>query len=297
MEGYHASVLVKEIIGTLAEQGGLEDQWFIDATLGDGGHSLELLRQGIKVLGIDQDPNALQRAQERFVSEGIDQTRFKLVRSNFENLKDIVLQTENTSYIGILFDLGVSSLQLEDSERGFSFAKLGPLDMRMDPNLEVTAADLVNGLEKGKLYELFSRLGEERNATRFAEALVSARQVAPIRTTRQLAEILEKVVGGKRQKIHPATKVFQALRMAVNAEREVLANVLPQSLEVIQKNGFIFIISFHSLEDRIAKTTFKLWQNQGLGEVITKKPIVPSLEEVRSNPRSRSAKLRIFKKL
>src|SRR3989338_200152 len=295
LEGYHRSVLLGEAIDALEVK---RDEWYLDCTLGDGGHSLEIIKRDGKVVGIDTDPEALARAQKRFSEEGIKEDRFKLVLGNFRDLKNLLPasqrgeQTE-TKFAGVLFDLGVSSLQLETPERGFSFGKEGPLDMRMDPSLQVQAKDLLQVLSRKELYELFKNLGEEKYSWALANALVSARE---IKTTVELARMVERGVGGKRDKVHPATRVFQALRIAVNSELDSLSEALPQALEVLNKNGRIVVISFHSLEDRIVKNLFKRWKSEGMGEVITKKPVMPSKMEVDENPRSRSAKMRIFQK-
>ncbi|MBI2600904.1 16S rRNA (cytosine(1402)-N(4))-methyltransferase RsmH [Candidatus Daviesbacteria bacterium] len=298
MEGYHKSVLLSEVLEYLEVKQG---RWYVDCTLGDGGHSLGILKRGGKIIGIDTDQEALDRASGRFKQEGIEQDNFKLVKGNFRDLKQILKQTDTDQIIlaGILFDFGVSSLQLESPERGFSFNSEGPLDMRMDKNLAVTAADLVNGLNKGELYELFSKLGEERFARPLAEAIVGTRAITKFNTTKQLADLVTGVYrrfGIKNTKIHPATKVFQALRMAVNDELGVIRDGLGQVSEVIGSSGRIVTISFHSLEDRIVKNTFKEWQEQGLGQIVIKRPVVPNEDEVIKNPRSRSAKLRAFEK-
>lgn len=291
MEGYHKSVLLREVLEGLRVEKG---EWYLDCTLGDGGHSLEIIRRGGKVLGLDVDPDALERVKDRFKSGGIGFDQYNLVRGNFRSLKNLTQTANLDQFKGVLFDLGVSSLQLQTPQRGFSFSKAGPLDMRMDPTLEVAALDLVNALGKGELYELFSKYGGEYSR-RFVEAVVSARKIKRIESTTELAEILEKVAG-KRGKIHPATKVFQALRIAVNDELNAITEALPQALEVTKRNGCILVISFHSLEDRIVKTVFRDWESAGFGQIVTKKPIIPSIEETRDNPRARSAKLRIFKK-
>ncbi len=302
MAEVHEPVLLREAIDALGITSG---EWYIDATVGLGGHALGILRQGGNVLGLDVDPEALERARKRLIEAGFDEKRFVLVKGNFRDLKKISLQTE-TEISGILFDLGVSSLQLDSPSRGFSFLKSGPLDMRMDPDLTVSALDLLKGLNKGELYELFTKLGEEKFARSLARALVGAGQIT---TTKDLAELVEEVYkrssrayalrkhGIRTWRIHPATKVFQALRIAVNDELNSLREALPQALEVIQKNGHIVVISFHSLEDRIVKTSFREWEALGFGRVLTKKPIVPTKAEVDYNPRSRSAKMRVFVKL
>ncbi len=286
MEDFHKPVLLREVLDRLDIR---VNAWYLDATLGDGGHSLGILEKGGNIVGIDVDPEAIKRAGVR-LGKIAQLDRFKLLSGNFRNLKDLV---GDKKFAGVLFDLGVSSLQLEDPKRGFSFLKDGPLDMRMDPTLEVKALDLINGLNKGELYELFTKLGEEKNAFRIVDALVSSREVNPIQTTTQLAGIIERSAR-RRGKIHPATKIFQALRIAVNDEQNALHGALPEALEVLEENGKIIVISFHSLEDRIVKVRFKEWEALNFGVVYTKKPITPSNDEIKNNPRSRSAKMRVF---
>ncbi len=300
--GYHASVLSKEVIDALVPPGVADRDaggWFIDATLGDGGYSIEIMARGGKVVGIDVDPQALERVRNRFESLGIDQGNYVLIQGNFRDIDNLILsQTEiaGKKFTGVVFDLGVSSLQLEAPERGFSFAREGKLDMRMDPTLQVQALDLVNVLNKGELNDLFTKYGEEKLARQLADALVSARQIAPFETTLELADVVERVYRrvGIREKIHPATRVFQALRIAVNDELNALKEGLAGALSLTKNNGHILVISFHSLEDRIVKNTFTEWKDAGFGQILTKKPIEASEEEVQANPRSRSAKLRIF---
>lgn len=294
MGGYHKSVLTKEALDFLNIE---KNHWYLDCTLGDGGHSLEILKRGGRVVGIDVDPQALERAKKRLQGEGYSEQDFKLIQGNFRDLKNLIAQTElaDQKFVGAIFDLGVSSLQLETPQRGFSFAKEGPLDMRMNPALEVKALDLISILSRKELYELLKNLGEEKYSRRLADALVLARKVSPFQTTKQLADFVQRVVGGRKDKIHPATKVFQALRIAVNDELGALEEGLSQLKEKIEKNGHIVVISFHSLEDRITKISFRQWQDLGLGQALTKKPIVPKEEEIRENSRSRSAKLRVFK--
>lgn len=299
---YHNSVLLKEVMGALDPAYGgvnIRDAWYIDCTLGDGGHSIEIIKRGGKVVGIDVDPQALGRVQERFKElgySGILGERIKLVQGNFRDVKNLIKQTDkpNQKFAGAIFDLGVSSVQIETPERGFSFSKEGPLDMRMDPTLQVRALDLINAGGRKELNELFSRLGEEKYSRRLADALVLAREVRSITTTGELAEIVERAV--VRRDKHPATQVFQALRIAVNDELGALQEGLDQTIDLIEKNGGIVVISFHSLEDRIVKFTFRRWEEQGLGKIITTKPIVPKDNEIRNNPRSRSAKMRVFKR-
>lgn len=304
---YHKPVLFNQVIGNIV--GDQVEGWYLDGTLGDGGYSVEILRRGGKVVGVDVDIEALQRAEARFNEEGFAKGNYVLVQGNFRDLITLIDQqipiqsgqTEinNIRFKGIILDLGVSSLQLEDPERGFSFIRNGPLDMRMDKSLQVTAADLLNILSRKELNELFSKLGEEKYSRGVADAIVSARSVNKITTTGELAEIVARVYrkyGVRPGKIHPATKVFQALRIIVNDELGVIEAVLPQTLDLLEKDGKLGIIAFHSLEDRIIKNTFKDWEEKDLGEIETKKPLEADEEEVGENPRSRSAKLRIFRK-
>lgn len=293
MEGYHKPVLVMEVLNYLRVEKGF---WYIDATLGDGGITVEILRRGGKVVGVDVDPQAILRAEERLKTSGFGNDDFRLILGNFRELKTLILQTDikEQDFKGIIFDLGVSSLQLETSERGFSFLRSGPLDMRMDPTLGVTALDLIKVLTRKELYEIFSQMGEEKLARRIADAAYSARQV--IKTTGDLANLIRDVYRRsaiKKSRIDPATKVFQALRIIVNDELKSLKEGLLQAREVI-KNGRILVISFHSLEDRIVKDTFGRWDDQGLGRILTEQPITVSESEVEKNPRSRSARLRVF---
>ncbi len=304
MEGYHSTVLLKETIEALEIKQG---SWYLDCTLGDGGTSCEILGLGGRIVGIDVDPEALERTRERFERLGVEKSKYRLIRGNFRELENLILQIpiesgqtgqKDHKFKGAIFDLGVSSLQLETPQRGFSFSQNGPLDMRMDPSLGVRAIDLVNVLLRKELYELFSKLGEEKLAGPIASALVLARPLG-IKTTEDLADLVLGVYrkhGFFNSKTNPATKVFQALRIAVNGELDSLEEALTQALEVLEKNGIIVMISFHSLEDRIIKYTFKKWQDLGFGHVKSKKPISPSALELETNPRSRSSKLRVFNK-
>lgn len=290
MEGYHESVLLREVSGFLDVKVG---KWYLDCTLGDGGHALEVLKLGSKVIGLDVDPEAIKRAGQRFRKAGFTDKDFKIICGNF---RDLQTATEGQSFSGVYFDLGVSSLQLESPDRGFSFRQKGPLDMRMDPNLQVTALDLIKALNKGELYEIFSKFGEEKYSRQLADVIVSSREIT---STKDLADLVERYYqrrGIKVGKIHPATKIFQALRIVVNDELNVLKEALSQVLEILESNGKVVVISFHSLEDRIVKSYFRQWQDNGLGFNLIKKPIQPQAAEVLSNPRSRSARLRVFQK-
>ena len=312
---------------------------YIDATVGDGGHTAEILKKGGIVLGLDRDEMAIERTRQRFETE-IEKGKLTLMKSNFDKLNEIVASFAPVSSLakfarspspiaiapgkplaalgvasdgssltrkfanfanfggakptdkgfdGILFDLGMSSGQIEESGRGFSFQKDEPLDMRMDPELAVTAADLVNGLGKKELFELFVKLGQVERAKAVAEAIVRGRREKPIKTTAELAGLVEKVLPRK-GRLHPATKVFMALRMAVNDELGSLERALPQATELLASEGRLAVISFHEGEDRIVKRFFR--ENCQLEE-INRKPIQAGADEVNVNPRARSAKLRI----
>lgn len=280
LDHLHQSILVDEIISILKPT---PKKIFIDATLGDGGHTQKLLEKGALIIGIDQDQDALNRATKRL---NLPQPNFILIKDNFQNLTSICQKIKFDSVDGILFDLGVSTHQLLEPKRGFSFVE-GPLDMRMDKKLGVTAADLVNGLTQKELADLFFTLGDERRARVYASRIATSRLKKPITTTKELADII--AFNSPRGKHHPATKVFQALRMAVNLEREVLQDTLPQAVSLLKKGGVLCVISFHSGEDRLVKDFLKVQTNL---KIINQKPIVPSPAEIKANPRSRSAKLR-----
>lgn len=300
---FHLPALLNEVVGFLNIK---KSGKYIDATVGGGGDAQAILKLEGEVLGIDCDPEAIKSAGEylsfacppRSVYMNVANTSWRLVRGNFKDLRKIALANDFGKVDGILFDLGISSHQLETPERGFSFNLAGPLDMRMDPDLEVTAADLVNGLNKGELKELFSKLGQEHHAGRIAEAICRARGKAPIKTCNQLAEIIIKTwpKKGKFARIHPATRVFQALRIAVNDELNNLRQTLPQAVEILNPGGRLVVISFHSGEDRIVKQFLKDRQKDGEVQILTKKPVRPTKQEIEQNPRSRSAKLRAAEK-
>ncbi len=301
----HIPVLYQEVLAGLQVKPGGQ---YIDATLGAGGHAAGILSASApdgRLLGIDADPAALAVARERLAEFG---QRATLVRGNFAALTEIATRHGFQPVDGILFDLGLSSLQLEAAGRGFSFQREGPLDMRFDPTLETTAAHLVNRLPEAELADILFRYGEERQGRRIARAIVRAR---PIRTTTQLAEVVKRATG-RRRKIHPATKTFQALRMAVNDELPALETALSQALDLLAPDGRLLVIAFHSLEDRLVKIFFRresrdcicppelpicMCQHRARLEILTKKPIRPSASEVRANPRSRSARLRIARRL
>ena len=278
----HIPVLFQSVIEFLAPQPGGR---YVDGTLGAGGHTAGILDGSAptgRVLGLDADPQALAVAATNLARYG---DRVTLQHSNFANLKQVAAEQGFVPANGILLDLGLSSMQLTDAERGFSFQTEGALDMRFNPDDPDTAADLVNTFDEKELADLIFEYGEERASRRIARAIVNAR---PIATAAQLAAVIEKAVG-RHGRLHPATRTFQALRIQVNRELEVLEEVLPQIVEVLAIQGRVVIITFHSLEDRMVKHFFR--QSEQL-RVLTKHPVRPTRAEALSNPRSRSAKLR-----
>lgn len=305
----HISVLLEEVL-SLFEEKTLDT--FIDGTLGLGGHSEAILNAHPEIkrlIGIDQDDNALSYARERLAPW---QAKVKIAKGNFSEITRIAKENGSEEADGILLDIGVSSIQLDKAERGFSFMREGPLDMRMDPASDLTAEGIINGYSESELSTLFWRYGEEPQSKRAAKMIVEARKKEPITTTLQLASILEPLVPKYKQRIHPATLIFQALRIAVNDELGVLQQLLPAALNMLKPNGVLAIISFHSLEDRIVKEFFREQASDkvstsGIGgmfldkepavKILTRKPLTASDLEISNNPRSRSAKLRAIEKL
>jgi|SRR3989338_2465943 len=287
----HKPVLTFEILEYLKVAPGKK---FIDATVGEGGHTVEIAKLGGRILGIDQDPAILEKAQSRIQIAGYED-QITLTQGNFRDIDKIANEYGFTNVDGILFDLGMSSWQLEISGRGFTFQKDEPLDMRMDSRLSVTAADLLNGLTRNELEKLLQKFGEEKRAFRIASLIARARSLKPFRTTHDLVGVVEKAIREK-GRIHPATRVFQALRIAVNDEIDNLRSALPRAFEILSDGGRLAIVSFHSLEDREVKDFSVRMEKRRLGRILTEKPIFPSGEEVSQNPRSRSAKLRVLEK-
>jgi 16S rRNA (cytosine1402-N4)-methyltransferase len=307
----HVPVLLKEAIDFLAvRRGGT----YIDVTVGLGGHSYEIARRlGAPghLIGVDKDPAALERARERLQSvvgrpssvvgenqgQKNDWPTIELRHESFSDLADDQGPTTKDGVDGILADLGVSSLQFGDPARGFSFQAEGPLDMRMNPQSELTAEQVVNHFDERKLADVIYEFGEERRSRRIARAIVRSR---PIRTTAQLAEIVSAAARPMNQaerRIHPATRTFQALRIFVNHELDDLRVLLNSAPQLLKPGGRIVIISFHSLEDRIVKDGFREGVKQGHYRLLTKKPVIPNEEEIDRNPRARSAKLRAAERI
>ena len=267
---------------------------YLDATVGLGGHALEIARQLTtgRLVGLDRDAGALQIARERLKEFA---GRVVLVQADFSKVDEVARELNVAPVKGILADLGVSSLQLDTAERGFSFRFAGPLDMRMDSRIARTAADIVNETAETELADLLYRLGEERDSRRIARAIVRAR---PIRSTEQLATVVAGVRFSRgRQKLHPATKTFLALRIAVNRELEELGQFLDRAPATLAPGGRWVVLSYHSLEDRLVKQEFRRWAREGVVTVLTRKVVRPSEAEIAANPRARSAKMRVAEKL
>jgi len=292
----HEPVLLKEVMGFLDPAPG---EVIIDATVGGGGHAREVMRRispGGTLIGIDKDPESLKIAHERLKpSEG----SFRLINKDFRALKEITENINIREVDGVLFDLGISSIQVEAGERGFSIKNNGPLDMRMDRNDGLTARDLVNSLSEDELARLIRDYGEERYHRRIAGAIVRERRKKEILTTAELAGVICGSIprGNRRGRIHPATRTFQALRISVNDELRAIEDALEETPTVLKKGGRLCVISFHSLEDRIAKNALREYKARGVFRVLTKKPVRAGEEEVSRNPRARSARLRAAVKL
>ena len=310
MEFKHKSVLLEETIEGLRVK---PDGIYVDGTLGGAGHAREVcarLSAKGRFIGIDQDQDAIIAAGERLAGYG---ERVTIIRSNYCYMVDELKKLGIRQVDGILLDLGVSSYQLDNEERGFSYRTDAPLDMRMDQRQTRTAADIINGYEEKELYRIIRDYGEDKFAKNIAKHIVAARQKAPIRTTGELTEIIRQSIPMKMQALggHPAKRTFQAVRIELNRELDVLRESLDGMIDILSDGGRICVITFHSLEDRIVKTIFRKNENPCIcppdfpvcvcgkkprGKVITKKPILPGKEEQEENPRSKSAKLRIFER-
>lgn len=304
-EFFHEPVMLEEVLEwLLVERRGV----YVDGTVGGGGHAEAILKNTDAMLvGIDWDDDALAFAEKRLRKFG---SRKILIKENFVNLKAILERLNIEKVNGVLLDLGVSSHQLDAAERGFSFSQQAPLDMRMNRELEVSAYDMVNRFAQHELEKIIRGYGEEKMAARIARAISNRRRIAPIRTTTELADIVTSCVplNYKRQKIHPATKTFQALRIAVNGELDNIRPAVHAAVESLNVGGRLCVISFHSLEDRLVKTALRdlaetcvcpkdvpvcVCQKKAQVKILTKKALTPTAAEMQNNPRSRSAKLRV----
>jgi 16S rRNA (cytosine1402-N4)-methyltransferase len=307
MTFHHKPVLLEEAIDALNIR---PDGLYVDATLGGGGHAQELLKRTslkAQLLGIDRDSEAIFFTKNKLSEFG---PRFRALKGNYRDIKKLLYDAGVNQVDGILLDLGVSSFQLDTERRGFSFHGSAPLDMRMDSEQKLRAQDLLNTLPKEELEAIIKEYGDEPKARKIAEQIVKYREQKPLETTDELANIVESVYRGRRGKTHPATKTFQAIRIAVNDELGGLKDFLPQAIQLLNKGGRLAIISFHSLEDAIVKRFFKELtgkreklnkygakpQSVNFYKLITNKPITPTADEIGANPRARSAKLRILEK-
>lgn len=309
MDFAHASVLIQESMGLLKPRPG---ERYLDGTLGGGGHAEEILLRSSpdgRVLGLDWDEDALRAAAERLSRFG---DRLTLRRANFAEATEILADINWSHVNGVLLDLGVSSHQFDAAERGFSFQAAAPLDMRMDRRQPLTALEIVNSFPESQIAKIISDYGEEPRARRIAAAIARERKDRAIETTIDLADLIVRVKGKRNRAHHPATQTFQALRIAVNRELEMLKSFLEYGYELLQPGGRMVIISFHSLEDRLVKTAFRKWSEECIcpprtlrcecgwsqkARRLTRKPIIASAEEVRANPRARAAKLRAVVRL
>jgi 16S rRNA (cytosine1402-N4)-methyltransferase len=310
-ENIHLTVVKRETVELLEIR---DEGIYLDATLGLGGHAEAILQanETVSLIAVDQDPAALTLAGERLDRFG-DRVRF--INSNFSELSSILKDLNIEKVDGIVADLGVSSLQLDSEQRGFSFRFDAPLDMRMNPDAETpTAAELLEELSEEEIANLIYKYGEERFSRRIARRIVERREAGtPVRTTKELAELAERSVKrNPKDKVHPATRTFQALRIAVNRELEILEQFLKDGVDSLKTDGRFAVITFHSLEDRIVKQTFQRLSGKCFCpprmpvcicgavkkiEIVTRKPVTPSDDEIRQNPRSRSAKLRVIRRI
>jgi 16S rRNA (cytosine1402-N4)-methyltransferase len=306
---YHTPVLLNEVVTQLAPRsGGL----YVDGTLGGGGHAAAVLEASApdgRLIGLDWDEEAISAARERLKTY---EARVQIVQACFAELEEVLMRVGATTLDGVLFDLGVSSRQFDEPSRGFSFQHNGPLDMRMSRSLKVSARDVLQMASVDELIRIFTEYGEERRAKAIARAIDRERQTHPIETTLQLVGLVERVLGPKRSSTHPATRVFQALRIHVNHELENLERGLEAAVQALKSGGRVAVISFHSLEDRLVKQYFGrlsitcvcppglpkcVCGKKQIVKVLTRKPITASDAEVAVNPRARSAKLRVAEKI
>lgn len=306
MEFNHTTVLLNETVDSINVK---KDGIYADLTLGGGGHSALILEKGGNVIGIDRDITAIENARERFKGE-----KFTAVHSNFSDIKEIAKSLGIEKFDGIIADLGVSSPQLDDAERGFSYMQDAPLDMRMDRREKLTAREVVNTYSSEELFRVISTYGEERWASRIVNFIIEERKKASIETTFQLVDIIKAAIplSARKDGPHPAKRTFQAIRIEVNGELKILENTIRDSVELLKKGGRMGIITFHSLEDRIVKTTFASLEkgctcpkdfpmcvcgNRPTVKTVSRKPLTPTEKEINENPRARSSKLRTVEKI
>ncbi len=294
----HTPVMLDEVIQYLKLAPG---QIIVDATLGTGGHSFEILKRitpGGKLIGIDRDEDSIDICRQR-LSEFKDSCEF--VHANFVDLDQVLERLAIEKIDGIVFDLGISTYQLRNAQRGFSFQQEGPLDMRLDKSSYISAYDLVNSLNENEISQLLWNFGQERWHNRIARLLVAERRNEPIATTKQLADLVMRAIPYRYRKsyyrIHPATRTFQAVRIAVNREIEILESAIKKAVAYLKKQARICVISFHSLEDRAIKHTFRALKAERLIEIITPKPLTPLESEMQANPSSRSSKFRVAQRI
>jgi 16S rRNA (cytosine1402-N4)-methyltransferase len=297
-EKLHVPVMLQEVLDFLKLAPG---QTIVDATLGTGGHSLEILKRitpGGRLIGIDRDENSLTICRQRLVEF---KDSIELVHANFAELDQVLANLGIQKIDGIVFDLGISSYQLHDAQRGFSFQEEGPLDMRLDKSSYISAYDLVNNLNENEISQILWNFGQERWHNRIAHLLVQERRNEPISTTKQLANLVMRAIPHRYRRsyyrIHPATRTFQAVRIAVNRELEILENAVKKAVDILGKQARIAVISFHSLEDRAIKHTFRALCADGLINIITAKPLTPAPSEIEANPSSRSSKFRVAERI
>ena len=290
----HIPVLLQEVIKFLNPQ---SNENFIDMTVGEGRYAMAILQYTAplgKILGIDLDEESLKVAKENLAAF---ENRAILKQGNYKDIDKIVKEVDILPVSGIVFDLGLGTFQIEDSSRGFSFLRDEPLKMTFDLGSEMSAEKVINESSLELLTKIFQEYGEEKNAYKIAQAIVEKRKNKKITRTSELVEIIEKTVDGRRNRLHPATKIFQALRIYVNDELNNLKEGLEKSVKILDKDGRIAVVSYHSLEDRLVKKFYKEKEKEGVLKIITKKPITPTKVEILNNRRSRSAKLRVAQKI
>ncbi len=297
-EKFHIPAMSREVIDYLKLKPG---QVIVDATLGTGGHSLEILKSispGGKLIGIDRDEDSLNVCRGRLSDFN---SSLELVHANFVDLDQVLAKLGVDKIDGIIFDLGISTFQLKNAQRGFSFQEEGPLDMRLDKDSYISAYDLMNNLNESEISGILWNFGQERWHNRIARLLIQERAIQPIATTRQLADLVVRAIPYKYRKshyrIHPATRTFQAVRIAVNRELEIIESAIKKAVAILKEQARICVISFHSLEDRAVKLTFRQLKAEGLINIITPKPLTPLLSEIEANPSSRSSKFRVAERI